>query len=145
MAYVTQPDGRLMVGPGMPPIGGRYRFLAELSEGISAQVILAEDTWKPDRPHVAIKILRTMYADAGMMEARMLRFLQLHGPSDLGYIVQLYGCYKFEGHVCLVMERLHGTLLDLLFVRSSSFAVFGGQQSLGVVGSKYRQMHWRVA
>lgn len=41
------------------------RFLAVLGEGVSSQVILAADTFRPAAPHVAIKILKRQYSYAG--------------------------------------------------------------------------------
>lgn len=47
-------------------------------------------------------------------ESRALRFLHSAGALPAPGIVQLRGSFSFEGHHCLVMERLGANLLDLI-------------------------------
>lgn len=99
-------------------IGQRYRFVKSLGEGVSAQVILVEDTLSPapsPAPLVA-KVMRRQYSVEGVQESRLLSFLQLQQAPAVSGVVKLIGCHEFHGHVCLILERLHGSLLDLLCV-----------------------------
>ena len=43
----------------------------------------------------------------------MLRYLHAHGPPCMG-AVKLLGSFTHAGHLCLVLERLHSSLLDYL-------------------------------
>jgi serine/threonine protein kinase len=68
---------------------------------------------------VVIKVMHQQYGECALQEARLLRFLNakdLHGAS---HIVQLRSVFEFQGHVCLVMERMYGSLLDYLGVEAS--------------------------
>ena len=44
---------------------------------------------------------------------RALRYLRAHGPASMS-TVKLLGSFMHAGHLCLVLERLHGSLLDYL-------------------------------
>ena len=46
-------------------------------------------------------------------EIRVLRYLHAHGPPCMG-AVKLLGSFTHAGHLCLVLERLHSSLLDYL-------------------------------
>lgn len=43
----------------------------------------------------------------------MLRYLHAHGPPCMS-AVKLLGSLTHAGHLCLVLERLHSSLLDYL-------------------------------
>lgn len=44
---------------------------------------------------------------------RALRYLHAHGPPSMS-AVKLLGSFMHAGHLCLVLERLHSSLLDYL-------------------------------
>ena len=46
-------------------------------------------------------------------EIRALRYLHAHTPPSMS-AVKLLGSFMHAGHLCLVLERLHGSLLDYL-------------------------------
>ncbi|KAL4854275.1 Serine/threonine-protein kinase AFC3 [Chlorella vulgaris] len=117
VAHLTLPDGRLNVGTHLPLLAKRYRYLSTLGEGISAQVLLAEDTLAatPGRlaSVVAIKVMKRQYTVAGQREARALRFLHAAGPGGVAPgLVRLLDTFMLGAHYCLVTERLFPWLLD---------------------------------
>jgi hypothetical protein len=61
---LSLPDGRLNVGTHLPLLYNRYRYLGHLGEGVSAQVLLVDDTYRPEQL-VTIKAMRRQYAYAG--------------------------------------------------------------------------------
>lgn len=61
---LTLPDGRLNIGTHLPLLNGRYKYLATIGEGVSAQVLLVEDTFLPGQL-VTIKAMRRQYSYAG--------------------------------------------------------------------------------
>ena len=48
----------------------------------------------------------------------MLRYLHAHGPPGMS-AVKLLGSFMHAGHLCLVLERLHSSLLDYLSYSAS--------------------------
>ncbi|DBA94072.1 TPA: hypothetical protein ACH3X1_001720 [Trebouxia sp. C0004] len=106
------PDGRLKVGTNLPLLARRFRYLRLVGEGTSAQVILAEDTHSHKSKLVVIKVLKRHFAAAGHKELRALRFLQNREAAWQSGLVKLLSGFTHCGHVCLVLERLHGSLLD---------------------------------
>ena len=54
------------------------------------------------------------YYTAGLYEGALLRFLNSLDPEDSCSCVRIYDCFTFAGHACLVMEKLQGTLVDLM-------------------------------
>lgn len=54
-----------------------------------------------------------------VQEACALRFLQGRNAAPHGGLVKLSSAFTYCGHVCLVLERLHGSLLDYV-VHSAS-------------------------
>ncbi|EFN56857.1 hypothetical protein CHLNCDRAFT_51650 [Chlorella variabilis] len=113
-AQLTLPDGRLNVGTHLPLLARRYKYLSSLGEGVSAQVILAEDTLAAaPGTLVAIKCLRRQHALAGQREARALRYLHAAAPGGVAPgVVRLLDSFMLGAHHCLVTERLYPWLLD---------------------------------
>lgn len=103
---LTLPDGRLNVGCHLPLLARRYRYLSVLGEGVSAQVLLVEDTLHPGRL-VTVKAMRRQYKQAGQREARALRFLhsRRQGGTPAPGIVRLLGTFMLGAHFCMVMVR----------------------------------------
>jgi hypothetical protein len=58
--------------------------------------------------------MHQQYRECALQEARLLRFLNAKDPHCACHIVRLRSLFEFQGHVCLVMERMHGSLLDYL-------------------------------
>ena len=54
------------------------------------------------------------YYTAGLYEGALLRFLNYLDPEDSCSCARIYDCFTFAGHACLVMEKLQGTLVDLM-------------------------------
>ncbi|GJP38380.1 hypothetical protein CLOM_g22825 [Closterium sp. NIES-68] len=109
----TLPEGQLHVGPHLPLLAGRFRFLQSLSEGGSARVFVAEDTWHPSQRTVVVKAMHRHYREVGLQEQQLLRFLNtIVDPDDSCRIVRLLAGFEFHGHTCLVLERLQGSLLE---------------------------------
>ncbi|KAL0047800.1 hypothetical protein WJX82_000227 [Trebouxia sp. C0006] len=106
------PNGQLKIGINLPLLARRFRYLRLVGEGTSAQVILAEDTHSHKRKLVVIKILKRHFAAAGHKELRALRFLHNREAAWQSGLVRLLSGFTHTGHVCLVLERLHGSLLD---------------------------------
>lgn len=48
----TSDDGSLRLGPHLPLLMGRYRFIRLIGQGTFAQIICAEDTYHPSRRQV---------------------------------------------------------------------------------------------
>jgi serine/threonine protein kinase len=69
-------DGRLHIETHnlsqMPLIGRRYRCVSLIGEGTFAQILRAEDTFDPQRCHVAIKVLNVKFGQLGRREAACL-------------------------------------------------------------------------
>eukprot|EP00887_Chlorella_sp_A99_P001084 scaffold14.g1084.t1 len=82
---LTLPDGRMSLGTHLPLLGGRYRYVSTLGEGVSAQVLLAEDSLAPGRL-VAIKAMRRQYMQARGIGGRGKRLWQRLYPRLLDFI-----------------------------------------------------------
>lgn len=68
---------------------------------------------------VVIKVMHQKYRECALQEARLLRFLSSKDVHDACHVIKLRSLFKFHGHVCLVMDRLHGSLLDYLGLEAS--------------------------
>lgn len=64
-----------------------------------------------------------------VQEACALRFLQARSAASDGGLVKLSSAFTYCGHVCLVLERLHGSLLDYV-VHSASLCKAQALQNL---------------
>ncbi|GAQ88579.1 Putative serine/Threonine protein kinases [Klebsormidium nitens] len=104
--------------PGLM-LGGRFCYLECIAEGVSAVVITAEDTFKPSQDVVVIKVMHQKYRECALQEARLLRFLNSKDVHDACHVIRLRSLFEFHGHVCLVMDRLYGSLLDYLGLEAS--------------------------
>jgi len=112
-AGLTLPDGRLNVGTHLPLLAKRYKYLSTLGEGVSAQVLLVEDTFRPGQL-VTVKVMKRQHMYTGHREVRALRFLhsRSHNEAPAPGIVRLLDTFTLGAHFCLVLERLHPRLLD---------------------------------
>jgi serine/threonine protein kinase len=112
-AGLTLPDGRFNVGTHLPLLAKRYKYLSTLGEGVSAQVLLVEDTFRPGHL-VTIKVMKRQHKNTGYREVRALRFLHSRLPSGTPApgIVRLVDTFTLGAHFCLVLDRLHPRLLD---------------------------------
>ena len=104
----TSDDGTLRLGPHLPLILGRYRFVRLVGQGTFAQIICAEDTFHPRRRHVAIKILNFHYAEIGKREALCLRLVHESPEGPHAAVVRFHAVFDFMGHFCIVMELCLG-------------------------------------
>jgi len=112
-AGLTLPDGRLNVGTHLPLLAKRYKYLSTLGEGVSAQVLLVEDTFRPGQL-VTVKVMKRQHMYTGHREVRALQFLhsRLRNGAPAPGIVRLLDTFTLGAHFCLVLERLHPRLLD---------------------------------
>lgn len=110
----TLPDGRLNAGVHLPLLAHRYKYLSALGEGASAQVLLVEDTFLPDRELKAIKVLKRQHNYLGRRETRALRYLQARAGQGTfcPSMVSLSDTFMLGGHCCLVTDQLFPRLLD---------------------------------
>jgi serine/threonine protein kinase len=110
----TLPDGRLNAGVHLPLLAHRYRYLSALGEGASAQVLLVEDTLRPDRELKAVKVLKRQHNYLGRREIRALRYLQARAGQGIfcPSMVSLTDTFMVGGHCCLVTNQLFPRLLD---------------------------------
>ena len=135
-APATLPGGRLdlSAGPaGLPPFGGRFRFVRLLAAGNTALVLEAYDTLRSSTPEdappgqtaparVALKVFHANKTATGLMEARTLAALALAAAPNactgavhaaLPRVPHLRGCLRVgagDAHVCLVLDRLAESL-----------------------------------
>ena len=105
LAALTLPDGRLNVGTHLPLLAGRYRYLSVLGEGVSAQVLLVEDTLQQGHL-VTVKVMRRQHTYSGQREARALRYLHSRPEGGAPGIVRLLGTFMLGAHFCMVMVRV---------------------------------------
>jgi serine/threonine-protein kinase PRP4 len=101
-------------------VAGRYRVMAVLGRGVFASVARCMDL--TSGADVALKILRrgdnagtSARNDAllisGTTETATLRALQSEDRGvGVGHIIKLLDTFEFEGHACLVLERMHTSL-----------------------------------
>lgn len=97
---------------------GRYRVMAVLGRGVFASVARCLDL--STGSDVAVKILRRLedkasgseaLCSSGITEMETLRALQsMDHSSGANHIVRLLNAFEFEGHKCLVLERMHTSL-----------------------------------
>ena len=113
----TMPGGQLHIGPHLPLLAGRFRFYQPLSEGGSAKVFVARDEGCPGTPSVVVKAMHKH--EVGRQEAALLYFLNSLDPDNSRCIIRLLGLFDFCGHSCLVLEQLHGSLLDHMCRRAA--------------------------
>ncbi|EWM22508.1 Protein kinase, ATP binding site [Nannochloropsis gaditana] len=104
----TSDDGTLRLGPHLPLMLARYRFIRAIGRGTFAQIICAEDTFHPRRRQVAIKILNLNYAEIGKREALCLRMIHDMPEGPHAALVGFHSAFDFMGHFCIVMELCVG-------------------------------------
>ena len=134
-------DGSIDAKQLLPLLASRYRVKGSIGEGTSAkvrharsrrlapvftmltidadsqivpidQILLAEDVYRGRE--VAIKVFHRTYYTAGLFEAAVLRHLNSLDPEGCCGCVRVHDCFTFAGHACLVLDRLQGTLVDLM-------------------------------
>jgi serine/threonine-protein kinase len=105
MPLITDAIGRVL--------GGRYRLVAPLGVGASAQVFLAEDVSL--RRHVAIKLLQPALANDQAFLKRFRAEARAAAALNHPHIARVFDWGEDEGGPYLVLEYLSGgSLLDLL-------------------------------
>ena len=91
---------------------GRYRIEERLGEGAMADVYRAHD---PDIGRtVAIKVLKTEYAQDAQLGARFLREARAAGALSHAHIATIYDVGDFDGVAYIAMELIEGETLDRL-------------------------------
>lgn len=71
--------------PTVPLLGSRYQYVKKIGRGSFAVIIRAEDTFDPDRRHVAIKVMHAQYLEVSMPYRVPLRLcectIRSHSPT----------------------------------------------------------------
>ena len=80
-----------------------------------------------------------------MQELQALRFLHATDKCSPNGLVKLLSAFTFCGHVCLVLERLHGSLVDHV-VHSAALPRLAALHSLKKIAVQLlvRVFHWHV-
>ncbi|KAE8335246.1 kinase-like domain-containing protein [Aspergillus arachidicola] len=100
-------------------LSSRYTMVRELGRGSSAKVVEVQDCVRDAR--YAVKIFRS--SSVGIHEQRVLLKLgQVSSASNTQKFVRLYDSFDFGGHVCLVIDKLAGSLFD--FLQKNKFMPF---------------------
>lgn len=125
-------DGHLVycLGDGVCPTPdfpqGRYKILSDLGEGTFGKVVECWDRREAFR--VAIKIVRSVakYRDAARLEIEVLEHLESNDSDGRYHCVRMLGWFEYQGHVCIVFEKLGPSLYEQL--RRSRFQPFSIEQ-----------------
>ena len=92
-----------------------YRVLSLLSDGTFGRVLLVEDT---DEIKYALKVVKAVesYSENAHLEAKTVSMLWKFKSKNIGQsrIVRLFDEFEYEGHYCLLFERLGQSLYDIL-------------------------------
>ena len=115
----------------------------------------------PSRPLVVIKAMHRHYKEVGRQELQLLHILNALLPSNFlggsqGDFDHVYpdgdscpvvnlvepGGFEFAGHMCLVLERLHGSLLDYLCRRAVEDASLASSLPGGASPGVNSSMQW---
>mmetsp|Transcript_8337 Transcript_8337/g.30747 ORF Transcript_8337/g.30747 Transcript_8337/m.30747 type:complete len:785 (+) Transcript_8337:140-2494(+) len=105
-------DGRLDLGAHLPLLAQRYQYIATLAEGVSAQVIKADDTYHGSR-RVVIKVIKRQFSECALQEISTMRLINSADSDNRFNIIRLLDSFSFQGNMCLVLEELHTRLSDV--------------------------------
>lgn len=115
-------------------IADRYRLLDEVGLGTFGRVLECLDIQRTRWNHEherrekdeyrAIKIVRKVkrYCESALIEANIIRDVNRREGRGLSHCVVLHDSFTFEGHYCLVFERLGPSLYD--FLKKHHYAPF---------------------
>jgi serine/threonine-protein kinase len=122
-------------------LGGRYRLLAPLGAGASAQVYLADDVRL--RRRVAVKVLHAALADDEAFLRRFRAEAQAAAALNHPHIVAVYDWSGDEGTPYLVTEYLSGgslrSILDAGYLLTQSQALVVGLEAARALDHAHRQ------
>lgn len=105
-------DGRLDLGGHLPRLAQRYKYVGTLAEGISAQVIQADDAFRYGK-RVVIKVIKRQFTECALQEVSTMRCINALDVDDRFHLGRLLDSFSFQGNMCLVLERLHTRLSDV--------------------------------
>eukprot|EP01135_Chromosphaera_perkinsii_P002421 Nk52_evm27s223 gene=Nk52_evmTU27s223 len=93
---------------------GKYRVISSSGKGVFSSVVIAEDAHTGTK--CAIKIIRNnpVMLKAGIKEMETLKLLRNADPKDRMHCLALVGHFYHKGHLCMVLEKLHMNLREIL-------------------------------
>ena len=91
-----------------------YIIKSLLGTGVSGQAFKAFCT--NDNNYYALKIIKRkeVLKKKSLFEIKILKLLNEKDPNDQFHIIRLYDFFVYNGHLCIVIELLQKTLLELL-------------------------------
>jgi serine/threonine-protein kinase PRP4 len=94
----------------------RYQVLGFYGQGVFGNVLKAIDLEQPDKPEVAIKLLRNneVMKRSGRKEMKILKLLTEADPDNKYHVVRLLGSFEDRDHLCLVLEAMDLNLRQIL-------------------------------
>eukprot|EP00940_MAST-03C_sp_MAST-3C-sp2_P001683 g1683.t1 len=103
-------------------IGETYKIIEECGLGTFGKVFACEDTKNGNI--VAIKVVRCVrrYTESARIEADMLREINDSDPEGSSHNVRMLDMFHFQGHACLVFERLGPSLYQ--FLKANRYRAF---------------------
>ena len=93
-------------------IDKKYKILKDVGKGTFGRVVRCQNLDYEEgcgRPtHVAIKIVRDVkrYFESAKIEADIVKDVNSRGRRGVELFSQMYECFDFQGHFCLVFECL---------------------------------------
>ncbi|RLN47363.1 hypothetical protein BBJ28_00015487 [Nothophytophthora sp. Chile5] len=95
-------------------IANRYKIIREAGLGTFGRVLECLD--KQRNLVVAIKVVRKVdkYSESAKIEAAILQDVNDKDVRNESLCVRMYKWFEYHGHVCMVFERLGGSLYDYL-------------------------------
>eukprot|EP00808_Paulinella_micropora_P016043 g16522.t1 len=97
-----------------PELNPRYQVLGQIAQGTFSQLFLAVDLFSPLGQQVAIKVMNMQDWSIGEQEASILLKLQSDPDYKHTSLVKLVRVFRYRQHLCLVLERLGPSLLELV-------------------------------
>ena len=92
-----------------------YKVIDLLGVGTFGQVFRCQKS--TNNEIIALKIIKNLpaYTNQGLIEIKIANLLNYtYDPDNKRHIVRLLDSFEFQGHLCLVFELLHSSLLDIL-------------------------------
>eukprot|EP01036_Dinobryon_divergens_P028699 gene28699-37687_t len=107
--------GHFVCGNGDFIKNRRYRLDKEIGKGTFGKVFQCYDTKR--EKSLAVKVIRSIkkYIESAQIEADILDdVFEQQKRLEVEFCVKMYASFRFDGHYCLVFERLGLSLFDLV-------------------------------
>ena len=101
-------------------IADRYRINREVGVGTFGRVLECLDLktrrYRETEHYVAIKVVRNVkrYYESALIEANIVEDVNRRGGRGMTHCVVMHDAFSFNGHYCMVFERLGPSLYDFL-------------------------------